>query len=67
MESNLIDLIRIDKRGDINALNYKAGQGVIYGVGIASQDDMDSIDLCETLDWHTAKNGQEPVRLVYSV
>ena len=56
VESNLIDLIRIDKRGDINALNYKAGQGVIYGVGIASQDDMDSIDLCETLDWHTAKN-----------
>ena len=58
VESNLIDLIRIDKRGDINALNYKAGQGVIYGVGIASQDDMDSIDLCETLDWHTAKNGK---------
>lgn len=58
VESNLIDLIRIDKRGDINALNYKAGQGVIYGVGIAGQDDMDSIDLCETLDWHTAKNGK---------
>lgn len=58
VESNLIDLIRIDKRGDINALNYKAGQGVIYGVGIAGQDDMDSVDLCETLDWHTAKNGK---------
>ena len=58
VESNLIDLIRIDKRGDINALNYKAGQGVIYGVGIAGQDDMDSIDLCETLDWHTAKDGK---------
>lgn len=58
VESNLIDLIRIDKRGDINALNYKAGQGAIYGVGIAGQDDMDSIDLCETLDWHTAKNGK---------
>lgn len=58
VESNLIDLIRIDKRGDINALNYKAGQGVIYGVGIAGLDDMDSIDLCETLDWHTAKNGK---------
>lgn len=58
VESNLIDLIWIDKRGDINALNYKAGQGVIYGVGIAGQDDMDSIDLCETLDWHTAKNGK---------
>ena len=59
VNSNLIDLVNVDLQGDINALNYKAGKGILYGAGIADQYDMDGIDLSETLDWYTKSNGKD--------
>lgn len=57
VNDNMFDLIRIDKRGDIEALNYKSGDGVIYGTGISTKEDMDQLDITETLDWYTKDNG----------
>ena len=59
VNSNLIDLVNVDLQSDINALNYKAGKGILYGAGIADQYDMDGIDLSETLDWYTKSNGKD--------
>lgn len=59
VNSNLIDLVNVDLQGDINALNYKAGKGILYGAGIADQYDMDGVDLSETLDWYTKSNGKD--------
>lgn len=59
VNGNLIDLVNVDLQGDINALNYKAGKGIRYGADIEDQYDMDGIDLCETLDWHTKSNGKD--------
>lgn len=59
VNSNLIDLVNVDLQSDINALNYKAGKGILYGAGIADQYDMDGIDLSEILDWYTKSNGKD--------
>lgn len=58
VNDNIIDLINIDKKGGINALNYAAGSGIIYGAGIKEAKDLALIDMTETLDWYTAKNGK---------
>lgn len=59
LENNIIDLVHIEKNGDIDALNYKAGDGILYGAGIQSADDMSRININETLDWYTAANGKK--------
>lgn len=58
VNNNIIDFIAIDKQGGINALNYTAGDGILYGVGAKGQNDLNQIDINETLDWHTASNGK---------
>lgn len=59
VNSNLIDLVNVDLQGDIDALNYKAGTGILYGADIDDAYDMDAISLNDTLDWHTKKNGKD--------
>lgn len=59
VNSNLIDLVNVDLQGNIDALNYKAGTGILYGADIDDAYDMDAISLDDTLDWHTKKNGKD--------
>lgn len=59
VNSNLIDLVNVDLKGDIEALNYKAGTGLLYGANINDAYDMDGIALDDTLDWYTKKSGKD--------
>lgn len=59
VNGNIIDLINLDKRGDIEAVSFKDNRGIYYGAGISSNDGLSWVDVTEVLDWHTFKNGKD--------
>ena len=58
VNGNIIDLINLDERGDIEAVSFKDNRGIYYGAGVSSYDDLLTVDVTETLNWHTKKQGQ---------
>lgn len=58
VESNIVDLIRIDKKGNIDNLNYYKGKGIIYGAGIKDRQSFKEIKFNEVLNFSDTANGK---------
>lgn len=59
VNNNTVDLVGVDKSGNITALNYNTGSGVVHNAGINSRQDMDGVKINEVLNWSDKKEGQE--------
>ena len=59
VNDNIIDLVALDKNGNIGNLNYAEGKGIVYGVGAEDKEDLNAIDINEVLDWCSKKNGMK--------
>lgn len=59
VDNNVIDLVKIDKVGNISTLNYNAGSNIVHNNEIKSRADMKAIDIKETLNWDDAEYGKD--------
>lgn len=59
VNNNMIDLVGIDKAGNISNLNYKAGTGIVHNAGINSKTAMNEIKYTETLNWDDKERGKD--------
>lgn len=59
VNDNVIDLIGIDKKGNISNLNYSKGKGILHNAGIKNEESINHVDITEVLDWDDEDAGQK--------
>lgn len=59
VDTNIIDLIRIDKKSNIESLNYSKNKGVVYGAGITNKRTFSEIKFNDTIDYAHANQGKK--------
>ena len=59
VNNNMIDLVGVDRAGNISALDYSSGRGIIHNSGIKDKNAMNSIDITEVINYSDKKAGQD--------
>lgn len=59
VNNNMIDLVGVDRAGNISALDYSSGRGIIHNSGIKDKNTMNSIDITEVINYSDKKAGQD--------
>lgn len=59
VNNNLIDLVGVDKAGNISGLDYSKGKGIVHNSGIKNRDTMNDIDITELINYSDKDAGQK--------
>lgn len=59
VNNNLIDLVAVDKSGNISGLNYKNGSGVVHNAGVKNASTFSDVKITEVLNWDDKEDGQD--------
>lgn len=59
VNNNLIDLVGVDKAGNISGLDYSKGKGIVHNSDIKNRNSMNAIDINEVINYSDKDSGQK--------